>query len=146
MAKEGVKSAVTKELRDFVLVKTGTAKVKVSKVENGVRKSVEITRPILFWVRENTQQKLNFPLATEADMQQAGSTADGTRNFYGTIHGKTVIVPNPTAGAKPATFSFQVPCWANKTALTKGFAAAGAKVKQFRFAGGRRQWAGKGAA
>jgi hypothetical protein len=138
---KGVPSSVAKEKRDFVLCKIGMAKVRVFKYKDGkkVGDGTEINRPILVWCRENTAEKLNFPLATSADMSQG--SGDAKRDFYGTVHGKTVVVQNPTEGAKPKTFSFKVPAWANRTVLTTGF--ANTKVKAFKFQGGRRQWSGK---
>ena len=122
-----------------VTVYAGLARVK-RVTASGTKEIVQI--PVLLNVRKTIQEKLNFPLATAAQMERV----EGEREIYydGTFHGRTVIVPDPTGAKTPKgaikTYSFKVPGYATRKVLRTFFAAT--KVEKFRFAGGRSRGVG----
>ncbi|MGB9774561.1 MAG: hypothetical protein ACPL4I_11150 [Bacteroidota bacterium] len=123
-----------------VTVYAGVARVKRRKPD-GSKDAVQV--PVLLNVRKAVAEKLNFPLATTAQMEKT----EGEKEIYydGTFHGRTVIVPDPTGAKTPKgavkTYSFKVPSYATRKVLRTFF--ANTKVERFRFAGGRSRSVGK---
>ncbi len=119
--------------RQKVTVFLGLARVK--RTTGGTTDRVQV--PVLCNVRKYIQEKLNLPLATAAQLEQA--RGDKTIYYDGCFHGKTVVIPSPlnekTAKGKIKTYSFPVPGYASRKVLNEAFGPT--KVERWKFQGGR---------